>query len=111
MKLSEEQRQSLITSLLGFVRRVSFHGADSPEETEAFSTIACLLLGCPIWWSSGEEISALDLCEDGAEADELQKTENSGQCFSREYRCVADWRHKHGCPSLPKKDIRFFEGA
>lgn len=95
MKLSEEQRQSLITSLLGFVRRVSFHGADLPEEAEAFSTIACLLLGCPIWWDTGEEVSVLDFSEDGAELDELQKSENSGQCCAREYRCVANWRRKH----------------
>ena len=45
MKLSEEQRQSLITSLLGFVRRVSFHGADSPEEAETLPILASLLLG------------------------------------------------------------------
>ena len=45
MKLSEEQRQLLITSLLGFVRRVSFHGADSPEEAGTLPIIVSLLLG------------------------------------------------------------------
>ena len=44
-KLSEEQRQPLITSLLGFVRRVSFHGAASPEEALGFFEIVGLLLG------------------------------------------------------------------
>ncbi|MBQ7594140.1 MAG: hypothetical protein IJU48_07290 [Synergistaceae bacterium] len=94
MNLNEAQRQSLITSLLGFVRRVSFHGADWPEEADAFSTIACLLLGCPVWWSTGEDVSVSDLCDETAELDELQKSENSGKvrccecgscrCFIRE---------------------------
>ena len=48
MKLSEEQSQSLITSLLGFVRRVSFQGADSVEEVGTFFLIVNLLLGNPV---------------------------------------------------------------
>ena len=92
MKLSEEQRQSLITSLLGFVRRVSFHGADSPEEAETLPIIVSLLLG-ESWLFDGEENPAFEH-EEEAESDCAQESENSGQvhfcecgccrCFARE---------------------------
>ena len=76
MKLSEEQRQSLITSLLGFVRRVSFHGADSPEEAESLPIIVSLLLGQS--WLFNCEDTASESPEDDAETNDLQESENSG---------------------------------
>ena len=85
MKLSEEQRQSLITSLLGFVRRVSFHGADSPEEAETLPIIVSLLLG-ESWPFKCEESPAFERVED-AESDCVQESENSGTCLERERGC------------------------
>ena len=70
MKLSEDQRQSLITSLLGFVRRVSFHGADSPEEALGFPNIVGLLLEVPL---------TADCVVEEAESNCAQESENSGQ--------------------------------
>lgn len=85
MKLSEDQRQSLITSLLGFVRRVSFHGADSPEEAESLPILVSLLLG-ESWLFNSEKNSAF-LQEEDAESDFVQKSENSGTGLSRECGC------------------------
>lgn len=85
MKLNEEQRQSLITSLLGFVRRVSFHGADSPEEAETLPIIVSLLLG-ESWLFNCEERHAFVRVED-AESDCVQESENSGTCHERECCC------------------------
>ena len=45
MKLTEEQRQSLITSLLGFVVRVSAGVGSSPEEVQILPEVVKLLLG------------------------------------------------------------------
>ena len=82
MKLSEDQKQSLITSLLGFVRRVSFQGGAMPGEVEILPEIVKLLLGIPIVvdWSMTEE----EDCEETPEIDESQKSENSGYCDSRD---------------------------
>ncbi len=44
-KLNDEDMQSLTTCLLGLVRRVSFHGADSLEEAQALPVIVGMLLG------------------------------------------------------------------
>ena len=85
MKLSEDQRQSLITSLLGFVRRVSFHGADSPEEAETLPIIVSLLLG-ESWLFNCEESPAFERVEE-AESDCVQESENSGTCHERECCC------------------------
>ena len=84
MKLSEEQRQSLITSLLGFVRRVSFHGAGSPEEAEILPILVSLLLGEP-WLFNSEGSPAFEREED-AESDCAQESENSG--YACECRCA-----------------------
>ncbi len=87
MKLSEDQRQSLITSLLGFVRRVSFHGADSPEEAQALPVIVGMLLGMAA--SIGAET-----CEEEAEIDCVRESENSGTsrvcegCCCRCFECT-----------------------
>ena len=78
MKLSEEQRQSLITSLLGFVRRVSFHGADSPEEALGFPNIVGLMLGVPL---------TADCVVEEAESEDSQESENSGTSLARECCC------------------------
>ena len=92
MKLSEEQRQSLITSLLGFVRRVSFHGADSPEEAETLPIIVSLLLG-EAWLFTGEEAPAF-VSEEETESDCAQESENSGTwcececCCCRRFECT-----------------------
>ncbi|MBQ7216294.1 MAG: hypothetical protein IJS39_09960 [Synergistaceae bacterium] len=80
MKLNEEQKQSLITSLLGFVRRVSFHGADSPEEAQALPVIVGMLLGMAA--SIGAET-----CEEESESDCVRESENSGTCHERECCC------------------------
>ena len=86
MKLSEEQRQSLITSLLGFVRRVSFHGADSPEEAQTLPSIVGLLLGVQIF--GFEEVgSPSTLSEETAESYDWQESENSGTSRARECGC------------------------
>ena len=78
MKLSEEQRQSLITSLLGFVRRVSFHGADSPEEALGFPNVVGLLLDVPL---------TADCVFDDTESYCTQESDNSGTCYVREGCC------------------------
>ena len=78
MKLSEDQRQSLITSLLGFVRRVSFHGADSPEEALGFPNIVGLLLEVPLTADCVVEETCSGLVEE-AESNCAQESENSGQ--------------------------------
>lgn len=85
MKLSEEQRQSLITSLLGFVRRVSFQGAATPEEALGFPNIVGLLLGVPLTEDCvvEEECSGLD---EDAESYCAQESENSGKVY--ECRCA-----------------------
>lgn len=88
MKLSEDQRQSLITSLLGFVRRVSFHGADSPEEAETLPIIVSLLLG-EAWLFTGDEAPAF-VREEETESDDSRESENSGisrVCECGCYRC------------------------
>ena len=89
MNLSEDQKQSLITSLLGFVRHVSFQGGAMPGEVEILPEIVKLLLGIPIvfdWaMTEGED------CEETPEIDESQKSENSGYCYSCEcphHRCL-----------------------
>lgn len=43
--LNENDMQSLKTSLLGFVRRVAFHGAEQPDEATVFFLVVNLLLG------------------------------------------------------------------
>ena len=99
MKLTEEQSQSLITSLLGFVRRVSFQGADSPTEAETLPIIVALLLG-KSWLFEGEE--------EAAESDDSQESENSGSWdFGEGCSCAGSCDEKR-CPSLPKKDILNF---
>ena len=85
MKLSEDQRQSLITSLLGFVRRVSFQGAASPEEALGFPNIVGLLLGVPLTADCVVEEECSGLVE-AAESDCVQEAENSG--YACECRCA-----------------------
>ena len=85
MKLSEEQKQSLITSLLGFVRRVSFHGAASPEEAETLPILVSLLLG-ESWLFDDKGTPAFFHVED-TESDCAQKSENSGQVHCCECGC------------------------
>lgn len=85
MKLSEEQRQSLITSLLGFVRRVSFHGAATPEEALGFPNIVGLLLGVPLTEDCVVEEECSGLVDD-AESYCAQESENSGNAY--ECRCA-----------------------
>ena len=80
MKLSEDQKQSLITSLLGFVRRVSFHGADSPEEALGFPNIVGLMLGVPL---------TADCVVEDAESYCVQESENSGTGLECECGCCA----------------------
>ena len=75
----------MITSLLGFVRRVSFHGADSPEEAETLPIIVSLLLG-ESWLFNCEESPAFVRVED-AESDCVQESENSGTCHECECCC------------------------
>ena len=84
MKLSEEQSQSLITSLLGFIRRVSFQGADSPTEAETLPIIVALLLG-KSWLFEGESDTYIGHVEE-AESDCVQESENSG--YACECRCA-----------------------
>ena len=84
-KLNEEQKQSLITSLLGFVRRVSFHGADSPEEAETLPIIVSLLLGES--WLFDDKGTPAFFHVDDAESDCVQESENSGTCHERECCC------------------------
>ena len=96
MKLSEEQRQSLITSLLEFVRRVSFHGAGSPEEALGFPEIVGLLSGVSLTADYVVEEICPGLVDD-VESYCEQESENSGtwqececgcsQCLLREKRC------------------------
>lgn len=86
MKLSEEQRQSLITSLLGFVRRVSFHGADSPEEALGFPEIVGLLSGVSLTADYVVDEICPGLVEE-AESYCVQESENSGTCHVREGCC------------------------
>lgn len=85
MKLSEDQRQSLITSLLGFVRRVSFHGADSPEEAESLPILVSLLLG-ESWLFDDKGTPAFFHVED-AESYNSEESENSGTGLERECGC------------------------
>ena len=86
MKLSEEQRQSLITSLLGFVKRVSFQGADSPEEARTLPSIVGLLLGVQIF--GFEEVGSPSISsEKAAESYDWQESENSGTSLARECCC------------------------
>lgn len=61
IELNEEQKESLITSLLGFVRRVAFQGAEQPDEALAFFLVVNLLL-----------------CDCESETEESQESENSG---------------------------------
>ncbi len=86
MKLNEEQKQSLITSLLGFVRRVSFHGADSPEEALGFPEIVGLLLGVSLTADYVVEETCPGLVDD-AESYCMQESENSGTSRVRECGC------------------------
>ena len=99
MELNAEQKESLITSLLRFVRRVSFQGADSPTEAETLPIIVALLLG-KLWLFGGEE--------EAAESDDSQESENSGSWdFGEGCRCALSGCEKR-CPSSPKKDILNF---
>ena len=82
MKLSEDQRQSLITSLLGFVRRVSFHGADTPEEASGFSEIMTNLIMSGV-----------------LENDEMRKSENSGYVQDCKGCCERALECEERCPS------------
>ena len=80
IKLNDEDMQSLITSLLGFVRRVSFHRADSPEEAQVLPVIVGMLLGMVA--SIGAEA-----CEKEAESDCVRESENSGTSRACECGC------------------------
>ena len=86
MKLSEDQKQSLITSLLGYVRRISFHGTQSEEEAKAFFLIVNLLLGYPVALKLDMDKLA-GVMEEGAESEESQESENSGYCNFCECCC------------------------
>ena len=89
IELNDEQKESLIMSLLGFVRRVAFHGAEQPDEATVFFLVVNLLLG-------DSSVLDFDLL---SELKKSRKPENSGNAHAPEPRCVADWRHKNACPS------------
>lgn len=72
--LNEEDMQSLKTSLLGFVRRIAFQGAEQPGEAKTFFLVVNLLLG-----DSRVLDFALEL-----KSEESQKTENSGYVLTPE---------------------------
>ena len=75
--LNEEDMQSLKMSLLGFVRRVAFHGAESAEEAGALFPIVNLLLGIPV--ALELNLDALTgTHESESESEESQESENSG---------------------------------
>ena len=85
IKLNDEDMQSLKMSLLGFVRRVSFHGADSPEEAETLPILVSLLLG-ESWLFDGEKNHAF-VHEEETESYCAQESENSGTGVLRECGC------------------------
>ena len=87
--LNENDMQSLKTSLLEFVRRVAFHGAERPDEATVFFLVVNLLLG-------DSSVLDFDLL---SELKKSRKPENSGNAHAPEPRCVGDWRHKNACPS------------
>lgn len=87
--LNEEELQSLKTSLLGFVRRVAFHGAEQPDETTVFFLVVNLLLA---------DSRVLDFAL-VLDSEKWQESENSGYKPKPEPSCVADWRCKNACPS------------
>ena len=87
--LNENDMQSLKTSLLGFVRRVAFHGAEQPDEATVFFLVVNLLLG-------DSSVLDFDLL---SELKKSRKPENSGNAHAPEPRCVGDWQHKNACPS------------
>ena len=85
-KLNDEDMQSLKTSLLAFVRRVSFHGADSPEEARTLPSIVGLLLGVQIF--GFEEVGSPSMSsEKAAESYDWQESENSRASLARECCC------------------------
>ena len=92
MNLSEDQRQSLITSLLGFVRRVSFQGADSPEEAETLPVIVSSLLG-EAWLFDCDE-GPVFVHEEETESYDSQKSENSGGWRECECGCCRCFLHE-----------------
>ncbi len=93
--LSDEDMQLLKISLLTFVRRVAFQGAQSGEEARAFFPIVNLLLGIPV----ALELNLDDLLEDQEEEvkpNDVQESENGKTSHVREYQHIVEWRHKHG---------------
>lgn len=82
IELNEEQKESLITSLLGFVRRVAFQGAETESEPGAFLTIVDLLLNNPV----AQELVDLDAL---MKTEESQESENSGTGCECESGCRA----------------------
>ena len=81
IELNEEQKASLITSLLGFVRRVAFQGAESECEAGDFFLIVNLLLNNPV---------ALELDLDAlTKTEEPRESENSGKGGCCESCCRA----------------------
>ena len=82
--LNDEEMQSLKTSLLAFVRRVAFQGAESAGEAEALFSIVNLLLDNPV---------ALELdLDELTKTEESQESENSGYVYFGECgrgRCFA----------------------
>ena len=72
IELNEEQKDSLITSLLGFVKRVAFQGAEFESEAGAFLSIVDLLLNNPI----AQELVDLDAL---TKTKESRESENSGE--------------------------------
>ena len=77
IELNEEQKESLITSLLGFVRRIAFQGAGSECEAGDFFLIVNLLLNNPVAFEL--DLDALTKTE------ESRESENSGT--GRECEC------------------------
>ena len=71
IELNEQQKESLLTSLLGFVRRVAFQGAEFECEAGDFFLIVNLLLNNPL---------ALELDLDAlTKTEESRESENSGK--------------------------------
>ncbi|MBQ6983021.1 MAG: hypothetical protein IJQ15_11410 [Synergistaceae bacterium] len=74
LNLNEDDMQSLKTSLLGFVRRVAFQGAEQQGEATAFFLVVNLLLGDSL---------ALDF-DSELESEKSQESENSGYALMPE---------------------------
>ena len=81
IELNEEQKESLITSLLGFVRRIAFQGAGSECEAGDFFLIVNLLLNNPVAFEL--DLDALTKTE------ESRESENSGTGRESESGCRA----------------------